>query len=159
MHMNIYILLWLFGIALISSCQNELDKVLNKKLTVLGNVDSSRYMGYHIYSIREGPKDTSFKVIRVPNDENFAIIQKGSKLLIEKNFSSGDSIDISFVMGFANLDCIYLFFTHEFKRIDYLYKNQDDLSSGKKSAAILFQRMPPESQKFLLNYKNRVVVA
>ncbi len=113
------LLIGLVFICIFYSCRNDLENVLNEKIAILERIDSSLFVGYQIYSTRPGP---SFEVTKIPYNGDYALIRTRPKPLIEKNFPSGDSIDILFVKEFAMLDSRYLYITREYTRIDFYKK-------------------------------------
>ncbi len=132
--------------ALFNSCDDNIEKDVKKRISVIESLDSATFSGYQIFVIRGDVKNPNFAVYRKDEKKEYAVFSISPEIKIEKNFS-GDSIDIFFVEEFEKLDCINFQYSQEFIRVDFLHK-QGIL--GKKEKVILFKGDIPKYQNFLL---------
>jgi hypothetical protein len=128
------------------SCSEDLIEELNEKTISLEQVESLFKEGYQINPIRD-EANPSYRVNRFGQPNEYAVIRTKPKKLIEKNFNSEKPLTIEFVDAFSKLNCSYLYYSHEFKRMDFSNKNG---LFGKKEKVILFKGEIPKHQRFVL---------
>lgn len=136
-----------FGLLILFSCAEKLNDILNVKIRYLEQADAEFQAGYIIMAIRDDA-NSGYTVSRLGPPEGYAVINTAPKAIIEKNFVLEDSLTISFVETFAKLNCRFLYYTQDFKRIDFF---QGRGGFKKKRKVILFKGHLPESQNFFMD--------
>ena len=131
---------------LFTACDNTIEKEIKEKISILENFDTALFNGYQINIMREDIDNPNYSVYRKDGTKEYAVFSLSPQIKIEKNFSS-DSINVPFVEEFKKLGCINLYYSHEFKRIDFL---QNKGMLRKKEKVILFKGEIPNHQNFLL---------
>ncbi len=134
-----------FGLLILFSCAEKLNDILNVKIRYLEQADAEFQAGYVIKAIRVDA-NSGYTVSRLGPPNEYAVINTVPKAVIQKNFVVEDSLTTSFVETFAKLNCSYLYYTQDFKRIDF-FKRQGLFK--KKLKVILFKGHLPKSQNFI----------